>query len=160
MPETVAGRTIYGEPVTMTVDQLVWRPSAYALIFNAAGELLVLDNNRTHKFDLPGGGIEIWENIPTALIREVWEETGLEVRLTGLRHLHDSFFMTPSGKHWHVIKSFFGAEILGGNLRNSILEDEWSVNPHWVDPQKHREDRFWTDWESIQGILAHGQTAP
>jgi hypothetical protein len=46
-PVTIIGRDINGQIVEMLVEKLVWRPSVYALIFNAAGELLVQDNIKT-----------------------------------------------------------------------------------------------------------------
>jgi len=154
-PEVITGVLLDGQPVAMPLEKIVWRPSAYAVIFNAAGQLLVLDNIKTHKYDLPGGGIEIWERLEEALQREVWEETGLEVDLKALVHVEDSFFVTPSGKHWHTLKVFYRAEVVGGHLRNAILEDEWSVNPHWINLTDCEPDHLGdgSNWRALQKAL-------
>lgn len=141
-PKTVSAVNINNEPVDIAVESVVWRPAAHALIFNEAGELLVLDNLLNGKHDLPGGGIEIWENIEEALLREVWEETGLTVRISGLVHVEDAFFLSPSGKHWHTLKIFYQVEMIGGELRSTILADEISVNPHWMRIRNLSEDSF------------------
>ncbi|MFD7903851.1 NUDIX domain-containing protein [Kitasatospora sp. NPDC059747] len=39
------------------------------------------DNGR---WGMPGGGLEIGENLPGAVVREVREETGIEVEVIGL----------------------------------------------------------------------------
>ncbi|HEX8584686.1 MAG TPA: NUDIX domain-containing protein [Allosphingosinicella sp.] len=53
-----------------------------AMVFNGAGELLLIRNSYgpTHLFVLPGGGIGRRESPEAAAAREVKEETGLEVR--------------------------------------------------------------------------------
>lgn len=155
-PEVVRGRTIKGEKVEMRVEKMVWRPSVYALILNEQGELLVQDNIHTHRFDLPGGGIEVWEHVEEALIREVWEETGLEAKIIKLVNVQDNFFLTPSGKHWHTLHFYFRAEVIGGTIRNSILEDEWTTNPHWVAISDCTAESFTADemvWKALQLAL-------
>jgi 8-oxo-dGTP pyrophosphatase MutT (NUDIX family) len=155
-PVTIIGRDINGQSVEMLVEKLVWRPSVYALIFNAAGELLVQDNIKTQRYDLPGGGIEVWERTETALIREVWEETGLEVKIQDLVDVQDNFFLTPTGKHWHTLHFFYRAEVLGGTLRNTILEDEWTINPHWIDWHQLSATDFTASdmvWRALQKSL-------
>ncbi len=156
-PESIKGRNVQGEPVEMLVEKMVWRPSAYALILNEKGELLVQDNIHTQKFDLPGGGVEIWEEVQAALIREVWEETGLEAKIIELVHVKDNFFLTPGGRHWHTLHFFYRAEVTGGILRNSILEDEWTTNPHWVGVNDCSAESFTAGemvWKAVQ-LVSH-----
>jgi 8-oxo-dGTP diphosphatase len=132
--QPIMGKTIDGKPATMTREKLIWRPGAYGIILNDAGKLLVLDNIKTDLYDLPGGGIELWEDIETALVREIWEETGLTATINELVDLYDRFFLTPAGRNWHTINIYYRATMVEGELRSSIIEDEWSLNPHWVDP--------------------------
>lgn len=149
-PTTINGYDINGQPGEIPLDQIKWRPAIYALIFNAAGELLVLDNTLNGKFDLPGGGLEIWETLEQGLIREVWEETGLEVKVQQLIHAENTFFISPSGRYWHVVKLFYTVQVIGGQLRNSILPDECSLNPHWIIPANYPAEQFSAGWEAIQ----------
>jgi 8-oxo-dGTP pyrophosphatase MutT (NUDIX family) len=60
---------------------------AYAVIFDEVGRVLFCHRRDCDFWNLPGGGVESGEAPWQAVVREVWEETGLEVevvRLTGL----------------------------------------------------------------------------
>jgi 8-oxo-dGTP diphosphatase len=70
-----------GSPVAQrnpfpTVDIVLYRPGQ--------GILLIERRNTPHGWALPGGFIDCGESAEQAAIREAREETGLEVRLTGL----------------------------------------------------------------------------
>ncbi|KTT10498.1 DNA mismatch repair protein MutT [Pseudomonas oryzihabitans] len=70
---------------------LVWRgaPSAFApfvpthslgvggLVLNERGELLAIRERGSQGYKLPGGHVELGEDLAPAVIREVWEETGI-----------------------------------------------------------------------------------
>jgi nucleoside triphosphatase len=55
-------------------------PTVGALIFNPAGELLLIRSHKWHdRYVVPGGHVELGETLEQALHREVREETGLEI---------------------------------------------------------------------------------
>jgi nucleoside triphosphatase len=62
------------------VEQQYPEPTVGALIFNPEGKIFLM---RSHKWNdqycIPGGHIELGERIEEAVIREVKEETGLDV---------------------------------------------------------------------------------
>jgi len=58
--------------------------SVYAIIRNERGEFLLLrraENSHSNpgKWDLPGGKLGLQEPLTEAVIREVWEETGINI---------------------------------------------------------------------------------
>ncbi len=60
-----------------------FRIGVYALVFD--GEHVLLAHRRDIDWwDLPGGGMEVGETVDEAMIREVREETGLEVKVERL----------------------------------------------------------------------------
>src|SRR6266568_4306337 len=64
-------------------DASGFRIGVYALIFN--GESILLAHRRDIDWwNLPGGGMEAGETVDEAIIREVREETGLEVEVDQL----------------------------------------------------------------------------
>ena len=149
-PKTIIGELIDRSPVEMQTDQLIWRPGTYAMIFNDKGEILVLDNTANNLYDFPGGGLELWEQMPEGLKREVWEETGLEVEVGPMLHIQDKFYKTGGGSQWHALNIFFRATVTGGELRETIIDDEHSVNPHFIDPSQLTEEALTHGWEALQ----------
>jgi len=150
---TVTGKDINRVPVEMEIDQLTWRPGAYALVFNDNGDVLVVDNTINKRKEFPGGGVEIHETFEEALIREVWEETGLNVQIEAFITIIDEFFLTPSGKQWHTVKCFYRCSPIDGELRDTILEEEPIVNPRWIDPSILTKDTLTIGWEVLKQVL-------
>ncbi|MBN2119322.1 MAG: NUDIX hydrolase [Anaerolineales bacterium] len=59
---------------------------AAAVIFNRDKNILLVKTTyqRVHPWGLPGGSLEYGEHPEEAVVREVWEETGLNVRIEKL----------------------------------------------------------------------------
>ena len=95
------------------------------LILNCAGALIVRDEKilfqrRTDngKWGLIGGLLEMNETYEEAAIREIREETGLEVRLEsflGIFHNHNMVW--SNGDAAHVISAMYTAGIISGEPR-------------------------------------------
>lgn len=99
------------------------RVGAFAIIRDDDGRVLISRRSDSGWFNLPGGGVESHESAPEGLVREVREETGLEVaigRLIGL-------YAKPQ-KHEMVLT--FEARVTGGTLQPS---DEADLH-EWVTP--------------------------
>ena len=96
-----------------------------AVIFNKDNEILVAHclNPEKDFYFLPGGGVWFQEKIEDCLVREVKEETGLDVRAERLLWVRDFIEEFPND---HVIEIFFLATIIGGKLRAQPVHDvEW-----------------------------------
>lgn len=78
-----------GETTEVPTDKLSFRPSAYGVILK---DNQVLLNQCWDGFDFPGGGIDLGESIHDGLLREVKEETGLDVTQGELLFLGEDFF--------------------------------------------------------------------
>jgi len=75
------------------------------------------------KWCLPGGFIEFGEDFLTAAIREVWEETGLEVEIESLLSVMSNFHKPEL----HTLVVVLKAQITGGNFRagDDLTELGW-----------------------------------
>ena len=59
-------------------------PAAFAAVRNSAGQLLLVRRIDDGNWELPGGRIEVGETAATTVVREVAEESGITIELTGL----------------------------------------------------------------------------
>lgn len=58
---------------------LIFMPSVAGIVRNEAGEILFQNKGNGENWSLPAGAIELGEAPAEAIVREVWEETGLNV---------------------------------------------------------------------------------
>lgn len=65
-----------------------------------------LDGINASRFDVPGGRIVPGENFKEALLREIKEETGLEVKI-GKPFFVNEWRPVVKGKQWQIIGIFF-----------------------------------------------------
>ncbi|MEO0881669.1 MAG: NUDIX domain-containing protein [Pseudomonadota bacterium] len=85
-----------------------------AAILNEAGELLLIQRLRPPEpghWGLPGGKIDFGEPAETAVKREIAEELGIEIALTGLACLTETIG-ADDGRHW--VAPVYGARIMSG----------------------------------------------
>lgn len=98
-----------------------------ALIQDDAGRILC-----QHRADfkhawwgLPGGILELGETPESALVREVWEETGLQVepvRLVGVYSSPRYIVLYPNGDRSHQVTTCYACRITAGALRPDAAE--------------------------------------
>jgi len=91
-----------------------------AVIFDGQREKSLLTRRADNGlWCVPGGGMESGESAAEACEREVWEETGLRVRvkrLIGVYSDPDQLVIYPSGEKVHFVILSFEVEVLSGEL--------------------------------------------
>ena len=101
----------------------ITRVAAYGLVLSESRILLcrISDQLTSHagQWTLPGGGIEFGEEPAAAMVREVHEETGLDVRPEHIADVH-SVNLSLDGKDFHAIRIIYATELLGGRLSNEV----------------------------------------
>lgn len=130
---------VKGEEIEVDANQLRFRPSVYGLLIKEDKVLLL---PQWDGYDFPGGGINTNESIEEALLREYWEETGLEVKIGEVLAAHSSFFATrpkgPNGEreYWNCQLLYFLVTQVGGQLTVDNLEEsekEYTKLATWVN---------------------------
>src|SRR5579872_46132 len=105
MPEpTVTCVDIAGKTYEVPISQLRWRPSAYGIVIKDEAVLLS-PQFKDNSYDLPGGGVDLGELLEEAVIREVKEESGLEVAHPRILHTFSSFFKLPRSDKSEFVQS-------------------------------------------------------
>lgn len=141
MTKLLQSKDIYGNIYDISADDLSWRPSVYGIITHNDKVLLVKAHDRFH---MPGGGIDLGEHPEDAVIREVFEETGINVtnpQLVGsmsnlFTHTHK--YTTNELKHVHALLLYYFCELADDNVELSIdnlMDDEraYGLTPEWVE---------------------------
>lgn len=98
--------------------------SVAALVTNDRGEILLV-NSPWRGWEYPGGLIEPGETFQEALHREVREESGVEIEITG-------FVGICKNIERNIVNIDFTARYLSGELKTS----EESTEVAWVTPEK------------------------
>ncbi len=91
-----------------------------AIIFDEAGRVLLQQRGDTGRWGIIGGAMEPDETPADAVVREVWEETGLltePTRITGVYGGPEYHVTYPNGDQIAVVSIMFECRVLGGELR-------------------------------------------
>ncbi|MFI6867577.1 NUDIX hydrolase [Nocardia sp. NPDC050406] len=105
-----------------------------ALVRNERGQILMIHRTDNSKYSIPGGGLEVGETPARAVVREVKEETGIDVTVTGLVGVFSNPEHVIAYDDGEVRQEFsicFTADPLGGELRTSSESKAVS----WVAPE-------------------------
>jgi 8-oxo-dGTP pyrophosphatase MutT (NUDIX family) len=95
-------------------------PSVTGALFDAARRLCMVEHADRGIWVLPGGAIDPGETPADALVREVWEETGLHVEPLALRGVFsgpDFLVRYRNGDEVIYVMSVFECRATGGTLR-------------------------------------------
>ena len=105
---------LYGERIAR---QGKIRLGCTASIFDEHERIFLTRRADNGQWCLPGGGMEAGESAAEACEREVWEETGLRVRvkrLVGVYSHSDQVTIYPDGNKVHVVALHFEVEVTDG----------------------------------------------
>ena len=114
---------LYGDRIS---KQGKIRLGCSAAIFDDKGRVLLTKRQDNGQWCLPSGGMEPGESVAEGCEREVFEETGLKVkvnRLVGIYSHPDQLTVYSETDKFQIVALHFEAEVIGGELG---LSDETS----------------------------------
>ncbi|MBC3842698.1 NUDIX domain-containing protein [Streptacidiphilus sp. 4-A2] len=146
----MARAEFYDDPHAPKPNSLV--VAASAVVMDEDGRILLQRRSDNGLWSLPGGGMEMDESLPGTAVREVKEETGLDVEITGLVGTYTDPRHVIAYSDGEVRRQFnvcFTARVVGGQLAMSdestelrfvALEDLSALPMHHT--QRLRLDHF------------------
>jgi ADP-ribose pyrophosphatase YjhB (NUDIX family) len=122
----------YDDPDAPEPNSLV--PAASAAVSNERDEILMQRRADNDLWALPGGTMDLGESIGETAVREVREETGLDVEIDGIVGIYSDprhIIEYSDGEVRQQFNICFSARLLGGTLNTS---DE-STEVAWITPE-------------------------
>jgi len=124
-------RDYWHDPDAPTANSIP--PGAGAFIRDDRGRVLLVRRADSGNWTLPGGMQNVGENITQTAVREVREETGLDVEITGLIGIYTDPTHVMAYDDGQVRQEFvvlFSAGVIGGT---EVVSDE-STGLRWAEP--------------------------
>jgi ADP-ribose pyrophosphatase YjhB (NUDIX family) len=126
--------------------ELLVLPSVTGIVFDNRNRILLVRQAESGVWSAPGGAVDPAETPTDAVVREVWEETGLytnPIRLLGVYGGPSCLVTYPNGDRTSYVMTVFKCAVRGGMLRASsdettaaafVAADELSAYPTsaWV----------------------------
>jgi ADP-ribose pyrophosphatase YjhB (NUDIX family) len=125
----VPKRDYYDDPLAPAANSLV--VAVGAVVRNESGGVLMIQRTDNGLWALPGGAQEIGETPSEAAVREIYEETGINTRVTGLVGIYSDprhVIAYDDGEVRQEFSIVFYAQPIGGSPRTSSE----SSRVHWV----------------------------
>jgi ADP-ribose pyrophosphatase YjhB (NUDIX family) len=122
----------YDDPAAPKPNSLV--PAASAAVSNERDEILMQRRTDNDLWALPGGTMDLGESIGETAVREVREETGLDVEIDGIVGIYSDprhIIEYSDGEVRQQFNICFSARLLGGTL---CASDE-STEVAWITPE-------------------------
>ena len=120
------------DPAAPVANSIV--PSVTVAVRDQAGRILLVHKIDNDYWALPGGAVDLGESVADAALREVAEETGVLIELTGLVGIYTDPGHVMAYDDGEVRQQFsicFNARLISGMAR----QDEIEIKAvQWVDP--------------------------
>ena len=128
----VARVDYYHDPSAPAANSIV--PSVTVAVRDRAGRILLIHKIDNDYWALPGGAVDLGESVLEAAVREVAEETGVMIELTGLVGVYSDPGHVMAYDDGEVRQQFsicFMARLISGNARPDESETK---AVRWLDP--------------------------
>lgn len=92
------------------------------------------DGTNIGRFDVPGGRLQSGQRFDESLLREVKEETGLDVKI-GRPFFVNEWRPVKNGEQWQIVGTFFECETASDQVVLSEDHDAFE----WIGPQDFQQ---------------------
>lgn len=108
-----------------------------ALIVADDGDILLIHSPKWNiGYTIPGGKVELGETRQEAVIREVLEETGLQLTDICFAIVQDSIFSVEFSKPNHFVMNDFVARLSPQSSKDNVILNDEGDQFIWIEPEK------------------------
>lgn len=133
--------------------ELLWLPGTSAVVLGEDGRVLLGRRADNGRWAVPSGILEPGEHPAAAIVREVQEETGIDVEVLALTALTTTGVVEyPNGDRAQYLDSCFWCRPLGGDL---AIGDDESTELGWFAPDALPEPMNPSSLDRIAHTLAY-----
>src|SRR5262245_33276565 len=125
-------RQFFHDPAAPTPEGLL--PAAYAAIRSRNGHVLLVRRADDGNWELPGGRVDIGESASETVVREVAEEAGVVIKVTGVLGVYSDpghVLAYPEGEVRQQFAVCFDAWAIDGDIHPDLHE---TIAAEWLDP--------------------------
>jgi 8-oxo-dGTP diphosphatase len=129
-----------------------------AVIWNDRGEIVLIRRGqepRLGEWSIPGGRLEWGESVRDGIVREVREETGLQVEVMGLIDVVDSVTRDGSGE---VVRHYVLIDFLVRPVSGTLSAGSDAAEARWVAYTSLDEYVLWKETRRIIDTAARMQS--
>lgn len=121
MTETYINQNLTNEHIALAKEQGYPTPKVdvRAMVLNDSDEVLLVQDPKDETWSLPGGFAEVGISPVDNVIKETYEETGLEVEVLDLLAVYDTNKSNPENSLNHYYKMIYNCRRLSGILTES-----------------------------------------
>jgi len=112
-------------------SDLLMLPSVAGVVRNDAGQVLFARRSDTGQWSVPGGVVDPGEQPAEAVVREVFEETGVHIAVDAVAGVACHPVRYPNGDRCDYLSVWFRCRALGGV---AAVNDDESLEVGWFAP--------------------------
>ena len=130
-------RQFFHDPAAPTPRGIL--PAAYAAIRNGQGQVLLVRRADDGNWELPGGRVNIGESASETVVREVGEEAGVVIKVTGVLGIYSDpghVLAYPEGEVQQQFAVCFHAWAIEGDIHPDLQE---TIAAEWFAPGEARQ---------------------
>ncbi len=101
--------------------------------------LLVKSHKWHHMYTIPGGKVDLGETCADAVVRELKEETNLDVGNVRFVHLQESIFNDQFYRPSHFVMHDYVVDLSAEHAKDDVRLNEEAQEYLWVRPEEARE---------------------
>ncbi len=130
-------KDINGNDHEVESNEVSWRIHAYGVIIE--DNKILLSPQHGDAYVLPGGKVELEEMLEAGLVREIKEETGIDVTVVELLGVKDNFFKVTFREPqevWHSVLMYYKCTKIGGEISIAGFDEhekQYVRAAEWVD---------------------------